>query len=143
MTLDRSTSRPSRKANHRSKRRLFRGWPQLSAWLAAVTIFVWSVPAPLSHAQTAAPAAAEKQAAEKPATEKPATEKPATEKPATPDKPAAAAAPATTGDSAASTASASGGTAAVFAAKVEALCAKVKPAFVFIAGGSGVVISPE
>lgn len=28
-------------------------------------------------------------------------------------------------------------------AKVEALCAKVKPAFVFIAGGSGVVISPE
>ncbi len=28
-------------------------------------------------------------------------------------------------------------------AKVEALCAKVKPAFVFIAGGSGVVISPD
>lgn len=28
-------------------------------------------------------------------------------------------------------------------AKIEALCAKVKPAFVFIAGGSGVVITPD
>lgn len=133
MTLDRSSSRPSRKARYRSNRRHFQVWPQLTAWLVVGSVFVWSVPGPPAHAQTAAPAAAEK----------PATEKPAAEKPATPDKPAASAAPATTGDSAASTASASGGTTSVFAAKVEALCAKVKPAFVFIAGGSGVVISPE
>jgi len=61
--------------------------------------------------------------------------------PAAPAAPVGQAPVASTAASADSTPTPSAPTA--LEAKVEALCAKVKPAFVFIAGGSGVVISPD